>query len=139
MSALHGEDCRQSPVCPHMILLYCQDEDYYPNWYKTGLAGWGLTLNEGNISNTLMKVSVSRGLTELSCDSLCEGERAHRVGQDVPGARVPRQPRPAQHPELHHRGQPHLRRGHVRHGALQGEYRDLASVDTTQRPYKCGQ
>ena len=60
------------------------------------------------------------------------GERAHRVGQDVPGARVPRQPRPAQHPELHHRGQPHLRRGHVRHGALQGEYRDLASVDSTE-------
>ena len=44
-----------------------QDEDYYPNWYKTGLAGWGLTLNEGNISNSLMKVSVSRSLAELSC------------------------------------------------------------------------
>ena len=54
-------------MCPHLTPSYCQDEDYYPNWYKTGLAGWGLTLNEGNISNTLMKVRVSRSLTELSC------------------------------------------------------------------------
>ena len=64
VSALHGEDCRRSPVCPHLTLV-SQDEDYYPNWYKTGLAGWGLTLNEGNISNSLMKVSVSRSLAEL--------------------------------------------------------------------------
>ena len=66
MSALHGEDCRQSPVCPHLTRSYCQDEDYYPNWYKTGLAGWGLTLNEGNISNTLMKVSVSSSAANRS-------------------------------------------------------------------------
>ena len=38
-------------------LLLPQHEDYYPNWYKTGLAGWGLTLNNGNLSNTLTKVT----------------------------------------------------------------------------------
>ena len=38
-----------------MIQLFNQKEDYV-HWYKTGLAGWGLTLNDGNISQTLMKV-----------------------------------------------------------------------------------
>ena len=40
-------------------MIVFQYESYYPNWYKTGLAGWGVTLNNGNLSNTLVKVTTS--------------------------------------------------------------------------------
>ena len=56
-------------------LLLLQHEDYYPNWYKTGLAGWGLTLNNGNLSNTLTKVTSFKfqNVCIITCLHFCKG------------------------------------------------------------------
>jgi len=62
--------CRRKKIWP--ACLPSMYEDYYPNWYKTGLAGWGLTLNDGNISNTLVKVNAP-----IVSDRTCQERVCH--------------------------------------------------------------
>lgn len=49
------EDMRCSNKIIWPACLPSKDENY-AGWYKSGLAGWGQTLNGGNLSRTLMKV-----------------------------------------------------------------------------------
>merc|ERR550532_2455558 len=62
--------CKRKTIWP--ACLPSMHEDYYPNWYKTGLAGWGLTLNNGNLSNTLTKVNAP-----IVSDKTCQERVCH--------------------------------------------------------------
>jgi len=46
--------CRKKQVWPACLP---NKQENYAGWYKSGLAGWGQTRNDGNLSHTLMKVS----------------------------------------------------------------------------------
>jgi len=56
-------NCKRKKIWPACLPSVHEN---YVHWYKTGLAGWGLTLNEGNISNTLMKVNAPV-VTDKTC------------------------------------------------------------------------
>jgi len=62
--------CRRKKIWP--ACLPSMYESYYPNWYKTGLAGWGVTLNNGNLSNTLVKVNAP-----IVSDKTCQERVCH--------------------------------------------------------------
>jgi len=61
--------CKKKRIWP--ACLPSMNENYV-HWYKTGLAGWGLTLNDGNISSTLQKVNAPV-VTDRSCqERVCQ-------------------------------------------------------------------